>query len=131
MNDSPLGFYVHVPFCTVKCSYCDFNSYAGIEDMQAEWLEAALVETTLWAPRLVGRQVSTIFIGGGTPSLLSGESVGRLLGEIRGQIDIDTDAEITLEANPESVEPQRLTAYREAGVNRISMGVQSLDSSEL
>lgn len=131
MNTAPLGFYVHVPFCTVKCSYCDFNSYSGIEDMQAEWLEAALVETKLWAPRLEGRQVSTIFIGGGTPSLLSGESVSRLLDEIRGQIDVDTEAEITLEANPESVEPQRLTAYREAGVNRISMGVQSLDASEL
>ncbi len=131
MNTTRLGFYIHVPFCTVKCSYCDFSSYAGIEDMQAEWLEAALVEAKLWAPRLIGRQVSTIFIGGGTPSVLSGESVGRLLDEIRGQIDIDTEAEVTLEANPESVEPQRLTAYREAGVNRISMGVQSLDSSEL
>ena len=131
MNDSPLGFYVHVPFCTVKCSYCDFNSYAGIEDMQAEWLAAALVEAKLWAPRLMGRRVSTIFIGGGTPSLLSGDSVSRLLDEIRRRIDIDQDAEITLEANPESVEPERLNAYREAGVNRISMGVQSLDASEL
>ncbi len=131
VNDSPLGFYVHVPFCTVKCSYCDFNSYAGIEDMQAEWLAAALVEAKLWAPRLLGRQVSTIFIGGGTPSLLSGDSVSRLLDEIRRRIDVDQDAEITLEANPESVEPERLNAYREAGVNRISMGVQSLDASEL
>ncbi len=131
VNDSPLGFYVHVPFCTVKCSYCDFNSYAGIEDMQAEWLAAALVEAKLWAPRLMGRRVSTIFIGGGTPSLLSGDSVSRLLDEIRRRIDIDQDAEITLEANPESVEPERLNAYREAGVNRISMGVQSLDASEL
>ncbi|MCY3922306.1 MAG: radical SAM family heme chaperone HemW [Chloroflexi bacterium] len=131
MTDSPLGFYVHVPFCTVKCSYCDFNSYAGIEDMQAEWLAAALVEAKLWAPRLRGRQVSTIFIGGGTPSLLSGESIGRLLDEIRRPIDIDQAAEITLEANPESVEPERLESYRQAGVNRISMGVQSLDASEL
>ena len=131
MNDSPLGFYVHVPFCTVKCSYCDFNSYAGIDDMQAEWLAAALVETKLWAPRLMGRRVSTIFIGGGTPSLLPGDSVSRLLDEVRRRIDVDQDAEITLEANPESVEPERLNAYREAGVNRISMGVQSLEASEL
>lgn len=131
VNDSPLGFYVHVPFCTVKCSYCDFNSYAGIEDMQAEWLDAALAEVKLWAPRIAGRRVSTIFIGGGTPSLLPGESVGRLLDEIRGRIDISEDAEITLEANPESVEPERLELYLQAGVNRISMGVQSLDSSEL
>lgn len=131
MTDSPLGFYVHVPFCTVKCSYCDFNSYAGIEDMQAEWLAAALVEAKLWAPWLKGRQVSTIFIGGGTPSLLPGESVRRLLDEIRRLIDIDQAAEITLEANPESVERERLESYRQAGVNRISMGVQSLDASEL
>lgn len=131
VNDSPLGFYVHVPFCTVKCSYCDFNSYAGIDDMQAEWLAAALVETKLWAPRLMGRRVSTIFIGGGTPSLLPGDSVSRLLDEVRRRIDVDQDAEITLEANPESVEPERLNAYREAGVNRISMGVQSLEASEL
>lgn len=131
MTDSPLGFYVHVPFCTVKCSYCDFNSYAGIEDMQAEWLAAAIVEAKLWAPRLTGRQVSTIFIGGGTPSLLPGESVGRLLDEIRRGINIDQDAEVTLEANPESVDPERLESYRRAGVNRISMGVQSLDATEL
>ena len=131
MNPAPLGFYVHVPFCTVKCSYCDFNSFAGIEDMQSEWLQAALTEVELWAPRLADRQVSTVFIGGGTPSLLSGESVRLLLDTIRTSVDIAVDAEITLEANPESVEPRRLETYRDAGVNRISMGVQSLDSSEL
>ena len=131
MTHDPLGLYIHVPFCTVKCSYCDFNSYAGIDDMQTEWLEAALTEINLWAPRLQGRRVSTIFIGGGTPSLLPGDSIARLLDAIGDQIDIDKQAEITLEANPESVEPQRLERYRDAGVNRISMGVQSLDPSEL
>ena len=128
---APLGFYVHVPFCTVKCSYCDFNSYAGIEDLQFEWLQAAMVEVELWAPALAGRQVSTVFVGGGTPSLLSGESVRLLLDTIRTNVDVADDAEITLEANPESTEPQRLEAYRDAGVNRVSMGVQSLDSTEL
>lgn len=131
VTDSPLGLYLHVPFCTVKCSYCDFNSYAGIEDMQAEWEQAALTELALWAPRLGSRSISTVFIGGGTPSLLPGESVRRLLDAIREQFTLSTDAEITLEANPESVHPERLLAYRAAGVNRISMGVQSLDSSEL
>ena len=128
---APFGLYVHVPFCTVKCSYCDFNSYAGIDDMQSAWLEAALTELSLWSPRLRGREVSTIFIGGGTPSLLEGEAVQELLDTARSELRISDDAEVTLEANPESVQPDRLTAYRNAGVNRVSMGVQSLDASEL
>ena len=131
MTTDPLGLYIHVPFCTVKCSYCDFNSYAGIEDMQAEWLQAALRELSLWTPRLRDREISTVFIGGGTPSLLPGESVRRLLDAVGSQLQLAADAEITLEANPESVRPERLTTYREAGVNRVSMGVQSLDSGEL
>ena len=131
VTDDPLGLYIHVPFCTVKCSYCDFNSYAGIEDMQSEWLQAALAELSLWTPRLREREISTVFIGGGTPSLLPGESIQRLLDSIRSQFQLDPDAEITLEANPESVHPERLGMYRASGVNRISMGVQSLDASEL
>ncbi len=127
----PIGLYVHVPFCTVKCSYCDFNSYAGIEDLQARWLDAALAELALWAPRLEARVFSTVFIGGGTPSLLPGESIRRLLDAVRAQLRLAVDAEITLEANPESVRPERLAEYRAAGVNRISMGVQSLDPAEL
>ena len=127
----PIGLYIHVPFCTVKCSYCDFNSYAGIEDLQARWLDAALAELALWAPRLEARVFSTVFIGGGTPSLLPGESIRRLLDAVRAQLRLEADAEITLEANPESVRPERLAEYRAAGVNRISMGVQSLDPAEL
>ena len=131
MNDEPLGLYIHVPFCTVKCSYCDFNSYAGIEDLQSEWEAAALTELSLWTPRLRDRRISTVFIGGGTPSLLPGESVRLLLDAIRSQLRLAPDAEITLEANPESVRPDRLESYQASGVNRISMGVQSLDASEL
>ncbi|MCY3571776.1 MAG: radical SAM family heme chaperone HemW [Chloroflexi bacterium] len=131
MHDTPLGLYIHVPFCTVKCSYCDFNSFAGIDDMQTEWEAAALTELSLWTPRLRGREISTVFIGGGTPSLLPGESIGRILDTIRAGLSLSPDVEITLEANPESVQPERLRFYRAAGVNRISMGVQSLDSSEL
>ena len=128
---APLGLYVHVPFCTVKCSYCDFNSYAGIDDLQDAWEQAALKELALWAPRLSGREVSTVFIGGGTPSLLPGDSIQRLLDAVRSQLSLKPDAEITLEANPESVAPDRLAAYRDAGVNRVSMGVQSLNPTEL
>ena len=131
MTHDPLGLYIHVPFCTVKCSYCDFNSYAGIDDLQGAWLEAALTELSLWAPRLSNREIATVFIGGGTPSLLPGESIQRLLDSIKSQTRLVPNTEITLEANPESVQPKRLAIYREAGVNRISMGVQSLDSSEL
>jgi len=131
MHDTPLGLYIHVPFCTVKCSYCDFNSFAGIDDMQTEWEAAALTELSPWTPRLRGREISTVFIGGGTPSLLPGESIGRILDTIRAGLSLSPDVEITLEANPESVQPERLRFYRAAGVNRISMGVQSLDSSEL
>ncbi len=131
MTADPLGLYVHVPFCTVKCSYCDFNSYSGIEDMQSEWEAAALKELSLWAPRLSGREISTVFIGGGTPSLLPGESIRHLLDAIRSKMQLAPDAEITLEANPESVQPERLLSYRASGVNRISMGVQSLNSTEL
>ncbi|MYD54825.1 MAG: radical SAM family heme chaperone HemW [Chloroflexi bacterium] len=131
MQDTPLGLYIHVPFCTVKCSYCDFNSYAGIEDMQTEWEAAALTELSLWAPRLRRREISTVFIGGGTPSLLPSQSIERILDAIGVGLSLSPDVEITLEANPESVQPERLQLYRAAGVNRVSMGVQSLDSSEL
>ncbi len=131
MSHQPLGLYIHVPFCTVKCSYCDFNSFAGIEDLQSEWEAAALTELSLWAPRLRDRRISTVFIGGGTPSLLPGDSIEQLLDSIRMQMHLAPDAEITLEANPESVQPDRLASYRAAGVSRISMGVQSLNSAEL
>lgn len=131
MTNSPIGLYVHVPFCTVKCSYCDFNSYAGIDDLQGAWLDAALTELDHWAPRVEHREFSTVFIGGGTPSLLPGESIATLLGGICDRLTLSADAEVTLEANPESVQPDRLIAYRDAGVNRISMGVQSLDAGEL
>ncbi|MXX32579.1 MAG: radical SAM family heme chaperone HemW [Chloroflexi bacterium] len=131
MTHAPIGLYVHVPFCTVKCSYCDFNSYAGIEDLQDAWLQAALTELALWAPGVNDREFSTVFIGGGTPSLLSGDSIRRLLNEVRARLRLAPDAEITLEANPESVHADRLETYRDSGVNRISMGVQSLDSAEL
>ena len=127
----PLGLYIHVPFCTVKCAYCDFNSYAGIEDLEGAWLEAVLRELELWAARLAGRPVSTVFVGGGTPSLAAAETMARLLEAVRAQVRLAEGAEISLEANPESVEAEKLAVYRELGVNRLSMGVQSLDAGEL
>lgn len=131
MRKPPIGLYIHVPFCTVKCAYCDFNSYAGIEDLQDAWERAARHELSLWSERLAGRELSTVFLGGGTPSLLEGAAVQRILNTVRTEYQLARDAEITLEANPESVEPNRLAAYRDVGVNRISIGIQSLDGDEL
>ncbi|PZC49940.1 MAG: oxygen-independent coproporphyrinogen-3 oxidase [Chloroflexi bacterium] len=127
----PISLYVHVPFCTVKCAYCDFNSYAGMEDAMPAWESALLRELRLWAPVVAGRPVPTVFIGGGTPSLLEGASIARIMHTIRDAYALEPGAEITLEANPESVALERLRAYRAAGVNRLSMGVQSLDPDEL
>ena len=130
MSD-PVSLYLHVPFCTVKCAYCDFNSYAGMEDAMPAWESALLRELRLWAPVVAGRPVPTVFIGGGTPSLLEGASIARIMDTIRDAYALEPGAEITLEANPESVVLERLRAYRAAGVNRLSMGVQSLDAGEL
>ncbi len=127
----PLSLYVHVPFCTVKCAYCDFNSYAALEHLTSDWLSALLRELELWSERAANRRLETVFIGGGTPSLLEGEQIARLLDAARRCFDIAADAEITLEANPESVRVERMRGYRAAGVNRVSMGVQSLDADEL
>lgn len=127
----PLSLYIHVPFCTVKCAYCDFNSYAALEHLTGDWLSALLRELELWSERAAGRRIETVFIGGGTPSLLEGEQIARLLDAARRHFTIAADAEITLEANPESVSEERMRGYRAAGVNRVSMGVQSLDADEL
>lgn len=127
----PLSLYVHVPFCTVKCAYCDFNSYAALEHLTGDWLAALLRELELWSERAANRRLETVFIGGGTPSLLEGEQIARLLDAARRCFDIAADTEITLEANPESVSEARMRGYRAAGVNRVSMGVQSLDADEL
>ena len=131
MTAPPLSLYIHVPFCTVKCAYCDFNSYAALEHLTGGWLDAALRELELWSGRAAGRRVETIFIGGGTPSLLEGDQVERLLDAACRHFTVAADAEITLEANPESVRLERMRDYRAAGVNRVSMGVQSLDADEL
>ena len=127
----PISLYLHVPFCTVKCAYCDFNSYANLEEQIPAWETALLEELRLWGPTVQGRPVPTVFVGGGTPSLLEGDSVARIMDVVRSNYALEADAEITMEANPESVRQDRLEAYRAAGVNRLSMGVQSLDADEL
>ncbi len=128
----PFGVYVHWPFCLSKCPYCDFNSHVrqgGID--QPRFVAAFAAEIAATAARIGGRTVSTIFFGGGTPSLMDPTTVGAILEAIGRHWTIAPDVEITLEANPTSVEATRFRGYRGAGVNRVSLGMQSLDDAVL
>ena len=126
------GVYVHWPFCASKCPYCDFNSHvrAGGPD-EARFLAAFLRELEHWAELAPGRRVGSVFFGGGTPSLMGAATVGAILDAVARHWPLAGDAEITLEANPSSVEAARFRGYRAAGVNRVSLGVQSLDDGVL
>lgn len=125
------GIYVHWPYCEAKCPYCDFNSYARRSIGEDGYLRAVLTELEHFAALTPGRPVSSIFFGGGTPSLMSAATVARLLDHIAALWPVEAGAEITLEANPSSVEAGRFAGYRAAGVNRVSLGVQSLDDEQL
>ncbi|MEY3741002.1 MAG: hypothetical protein RLZZ192_1678 [Pseudomonadota bacterium] len=128
----PLSLYIHVPWCVQKCPYCDFNSHQAPrvvpEDIYLDALQADLEQAL---PSVWGRQVHTVFIGGGTPSLLSERAMDRLLSMLRAHLNIWPDAEITLEANPGTAEAQRLKEYGRSGINRISLGIQSFDTEQL
>ncbi|KXS32274.1 MAG: Oxygen-independent coproporphyrinogen III oxidase [Candidatus Gallionella acididurans] len=128
----PLSLYIHIPWCVRKCPYCDFNSHEarGVIPEQ-EYVAALIRDLELALPQVWGRKVYTVFFGGGTPSLLSGESVAEILRNVRMLLPLSLDAEITLEANPGTVEAERFAAYREAGVNRLSMGIQSFNDVHL
>src|SRR5690348_12850616 len=131
-NDSAFGVYLHWPFCLSKCPYCDFNSHvrhAAIDE--ARYVRAFESEIASTAARVPGRTVSTIFFGGGTPSLMQPATVDAILNAIGKRWTIATGAEVTLEANPTSVEAARFRGYRTAGVNRVSLGVQALDDAAL
>src|SRR5262245_16977447 len=126
------GVYVHWPFCLSKCPYCDFNSHVrhgGIDE--ARFVRAFAAEIAATAARVPGRTVSTIFFGGGTPSLMAPATVDAILNEIARHWTVAADVEVTLEANPTSVEATRFRGYRDAGVNRVSLGVQALDDAAL
>jgi putative oxygen-independent coproporphyrinogen III oxidase len=128
----PFGVYVHWPFCLAKCPYCDFNSHVrhgGID--QGNFVAAYLSELAHFASLAPRRTVSSIFFGGGTPSLMAPETVAAILDRITELWSLAPDAEITLEANPTSVEADRFAGYRAAGVNRVSLGIQSLDDASL
>ncbi|HAH10765.1 MAG TPA: coproporphyrinogen III oxidase [Alphaproteobacteria bacterium] len=132
-GDPGFGIYVHWPFCAAKCPYCDFNSHVRLKIDETRWLAATLRELAQMAGRLDRRPrtVSSVFFGGGTPSLMTGGSVQAILERIAHHFPIDRAVEVTLEANPTSVEAQRFRDYRAAGVNRASLGVQALDDEAL
>ncbi|MDD4965256.1 MAG: radical SAM family heme chaperone HemW [Gallionella sp.] len=128
----PLSLYIHIPWCVRKCPYCDFNSHEARSSFpEQEYVTALIRDLEMALPQIWGRKVYTIFFGGGTPSLLSGESVAEILRNVRMLLPLSLDAEITLEANPGTVEAARFAAYRDAGVNRLSMGIQSFNDSHL
>ena len=127
----PLALYVHIPFCETKCPYCDFNTYAAMETLIPSYVAALLKEVALWGETLGRPAVKSVFFGGGTPSYLPAEHIGIVLETIHAGFDVNTDAEITLEANPGDFSEAKLAAYLGFGVNRLSIGVQSFDDELL
>jgi putative oxygen-independent coproporphyrinogen III oxidase len=132
----PLSLYIHLPWCIKKCPYCDFNSHeskggAPSPDTEQLYLSALIADLDASLPLIWGRPVHSIFIGGGTPSLFSPQSIDQLLGAVRARVRLDPDCEITMEANPGTFEKDRFKAFRAAGVNRLSIGVQSFNDDHL
>jgi putative oxygen-independent coproporphyrinogen III oxidase len=124
----PLALYIHIPWCVRKCPYCDFNSHGASQDLPVQrYVDALLADLEQDLPLIWGRPVSSIFFGGGTPSLFSAEAIGTILRGVASRLPLRPGLEITLEANPGTTEFDRFEAYREAGVNRLSFGVQSFD----
>ncbi len=131
----PLALYIHFPWCEKKCPYCDFNSHQvkdGVQGFDEErYIKALVTDLETELPRIWGRQVHSIFIGGGTPSLLSPIGMNDLLSAIRARVNLEPGAEITMEANPGSVEADKFTAFAKSGINRVSLGIQSFQDEQL
>jgi oxygen-independent coproporphyrinogen-3 oxidase len=128
----PLALYLHMPWCVRKCPYCDFNSHQLVGGAPDDaYIDALIEDCERDAPPLAGRRIETVFFGGGTPSLFAPEAIGRLLSELDKRLAFDPHAEITLEANPGTIERGRFAGYRAAGINRVSLGAQSFSASAL
>ena len=135
----PLALYIHFPWCEKKCPYCDFNSHQikeGADSNKAgfnetRYINALITDLETELPNVWGRQVHSIFIGGGTPSLLSADGMNQLLSAIRARVNLEPDAEITMEANPGSVEAEKFFGFAKAGINRVSLGIQSFQDEQL
>jgi len=132
MTPIPLSLYIHIPWCVKKCPYCDFNSHEARQDVPEErYIQALLTDLESELPHIWGRPLESIFIGGGTPSLFSSEGIDKLLCGLRERLPIRPTMEITMEANPGTFEQERFSAYRQAGINRLSIGVQSFNNQHL
>ncbi len=128
----PLSLYIHIPWCIKKCPYCDFNSHEGKGAVpEQQYIEALISDLDVTLPRVWGRRIHTIFFGGGTPSLFSAGGIDNILAAVRARLVVDVEAEITLEANPGTFEVEKFKGYRDAGVNRLSIGIQSFNPRHL
>ena len=126
-----VGVYVHVPFCLTRCGYCDFNAYAGLHHLASRYVRALVAEASLAAPVWDREEVVSVFLGGGTPTTLEVENLASVLAHLRDSFDLTSNAEVTIEANPDTVDRPKLAALLEAGYERLSMGAQSFDPSVL
>ena len=129
--DSPFGLYIHIPFCKSKCNYCDFYSIKYNDEKKQQYIEALSKEIELYTDRLRNKTVKTIYFGGGTPSVLSPKKVEHIINKITSNFNLIDDIEISMEANPASLNLEKIIKYKEAGINRLSLGVQSFLNKEL
>ncbi len=127
----PAGVYIHVPFCLTRCGYCDFNAYAGLDHLSSKYVRALTREAELAAPDWVGEEVVSVFFGGGTPTTLEVSDLKAVLTRLRDRLNVTPDAEVTIEANPDTVDRAKLEGSRAAGFGRLSMGAQSFDRAVL
>ncbi len=131
-NPPPLALYIHIPWCVRKCPYCDFNSHENKENIQENaYIDALIADLEQATPQIWGRKIRSVFFGGGTPSLFSAEAIDKILSHVRMLTPLEYDAEITLEANPGTVDAGHFAGYKQAGVNRVSLGIQSFDDRYL
>lgn len=131
-NPPPLALYIHIPWCVRKCPYCDFNSHELKDNLaESQYIDALIADLEQAMPSIWGRKLRSIFMGGGTPSLFSAAAIDRLLAHVRMLVPLEYDAEITLEANPGTVDAEHFSGYRDAGVNRLSLGIQSFNPEHL
>ncbi len=130
-DNPPLSLYIHLPWCERKCPYCDFNSHQADGFDEQAYIKSLIEDLQQDLPLIWGRQIVSIFIGGGTPSLFSAEAIQQLLSDLRSLLNFNPGIEITMEANPGSADESRFKGYREAGINRLSIGVQSFDDDSL
>ncbi len=131
MDDKRIGLYVHIPYCRQKCSYCDFNSYASMEGTVPEYFNALNNEISSYSDMLQGFTVKTVFMGGGTPSYVDSKYMHQLMSSLNRHMNIEGDAEISIETNPGTLTEKKLSVYREAGINRLSIGLQAWQNSLL